>query len=259
MKSFLTLLLTLGLGISALHADEPQKKVLLDTHFNHEVDQKTGRVQHYTWDDTSKWGGYSQFGDLFLNHGAQLDMLDAAPTTEALRGYCAYIIVDPDHVKDNPQPNYMDRQSAKAIAKWVKKGGHLLVLTNDQANCDLQYINILMEQFGIHFNDTTILQLDIPTKEKPENPCPLEGLLPNPVQYYMRGTCSIDCGKKVQPILWTPNHDVVIAKTRYGKGLVIAVADPWIYNEYIYHTLLPDNYDNAAGAEWMVRQLLGIE
>lgn len=75
-------------------------------------------------------------------------MLNEAPTSTLLKGSCVYIIVDPDHEKDNPTPNYMDKASARAIARWVKKGGSLLVLTNDRDNCDLHYINILMDRFG---------------------------------------------------------------------------------------------------------------
>lgn len=257
MRQALTTLFCVLLSASLLAAEPRSKKVLLDTHFNHEVDKKTGKVQHYTWDDTSKWGGYSQFGELFVKHGATLAMLDEAPTTATLKGSCVYIIVDPDHEKDNPKPNYMDEASAKAIAKWVKKGGCLLVLTNDRDNCDLEHINILMDRFGLHYNDTTILQLEIPTKEKPENVYPLQGTLPGADKMYMRGTSSIRCTKGAKPIVWTKDNDVVIAEATYGKGLVIAIADPWVYNEYIYHTLLPDNYDNASAAERIIERLLG--
>lgn len=238
-----------------VYSQHPQK-VLLDTYFNHEVNKKTGKLQHYTWDDTSKWGGYSQFGELFVKHGATLAMLNEAPTTKNLKGSTVYIIVDPDHVKDNPTPNYVDVKSANEIAKWVKKGGRLLVLTNDKENCDLQHINILMDKFGLHFNDTTILQLPLPTKEKPENIYPLQGNLMGVDKMYMRGTSSIECSKGALPLVWTQNNDVIIAENTYGKGLVIAIADPWIYNEYIYHTLLPDNYDNATPAESIIKQLL---
>lgn len=34
-----------------------------------------------------------------------------------------------------------------------------------------------------------------------------------------------------------------------------AIADPWVYNEYIYQTLLPDNYDNASAAERIIERL----
>lgn len=253
----LLLTLCLVLTFNSTFAQKPSgKKVLLDTHFNHEVDKKTGKLQHYTWDDTSKWGGYSQFGELFTKHGATLAMLNAAPTAEFLKESSVYIIVDPDHVKDNPKPNYMNEDAAKAIAKWVKKGGRLLVLTNDRDNCDLHYINILMDKFGLHYNDTTILQLEIPTKEKPENVYPLQGTLKGVDKMYMRGTSSIKCTGKAKRMVWTKNDDVVIAEAKYGKGLVIAIADPWIYNEYIYHTLLPDNYDNASPAERIIERLL---
>lgn len=252
-------LIALGmmLSIASIFAQQPtDKKVLLDTYFNHEVDKKTGKVQHYTWDDTSKWGGYSQFGDLWIKQGATLAMLNEAPTAALLKGSSVYIIVDPDHMKDNPSPNYMNEESAKAIAKWVKKGGRLLVLTNDRDNCDLEHINILMDKFGLHYNDTTILQLEIPTKEKPENVYPLQGTLGGEDKMYMRGTSSIACRKGAQRLVWTLDDDVVIAEAKYGKGLVIAIADPWIYNEYIYHTLLPDNYDNASAAERIIERLL---
>lgn len=251
-----TLLLGMLLVTGMTYAQTPTKKVMLDTYFNHEVDKKTGKVQHYTWDDTSKWGGYSQFGELFVKHGGELAMLNEAPTSKLLKGSSVYIIVDPDHEKDNPTPNYMDAASAKAIAKWVKKGGQLLVLTNDRDNCDLKYINILMDQFGLHYNDTTILQLEIPTKEKPENVYPLQGVIEGTDKMYMRGTSSIECTGKAQPLVWTPDHDTVIAEALYGKGKVIAIADPWVYNEYIYHTLLPDNYDNASAAERIIERLL---
>ena len=35
----------------------------------------------------------------------------------------------------------MDQKAAKAIAKWVKKGGVLLLLTNDSSNCELVKFN----------------------------------------------------------------------------------------------------------------------
>lgn len=73
---------------------------------------------------------------------------------------------------------------------------------------------------------------------------------------YMRGTSSIRCTDKAKPLVWTPDGDIVIAEAPYGKGKVIAIADPWVYNEYIYHALLPDNYDNASAAERIIERLL---
>lgn len=246
------------IAITCLSCSKQGKQVvLLDTYYNHEVNPETGLSQHYTWNDTSRWGGYSQFGEFFASQGAELSMLNARPTASLLAGSDVYIIVDPDHVKDNPSPNYMDSVAAEVITQWVHDGGHLLVLTNDKENCDLCYINILMDHFGMHYKDTMILQLDIPTAEHPENVYPLQGLLEGVDKMYMRGTCSIVCGENVRRLVWTLDDDVIMAETQYGKGLVVAIADPWIYNEYIGHLLLPDNYDNATPARWLVQHLLG--
>ena len=247
-----------ALSLGNAHSQTTQRpQVLLDTYYNHEVDEETGRVQHYTWDDTSEMRGYSQFGELFERHGASLAMLDDAPTIKRLKQCSVYIIVDPDNIQDNPTPNYMDRAAAKVIARWVKKGGHLLVLANDRDNCDLEHINILMDKFGLHFNDTTMMQLDVPTREKPENMYPLQGTLKGAENIFMRGTTSISCGKDAHRLVWTRDNDTIIAETSYGKGLVIAIADPWAYNEYIGHAFLPGNYDNASPAELIVERLLG--
>lgn len=256
MYRFLHLILYIGIMVLPVSAKSITQKVTLDTYFNHEVDSKTGKVHHYTWDDTSKWGGYSQFGELFTKHGGTLDMLGKAPTLQLLKQSSVYIIVDPDHEKDNPSPNYMDENSAREIASWVRQGGRLLVLTNDRDNCDLTHINSLMDIFGLHFNDTTILNLEIPTKEHPDNVYPLQGIINGVDKMYMRGTCSIRCTNPAKPLVWTKDNDVVMAESYYGDGVVIAVADPWIYNEYIGHTLLPDNYDNATPAEQIVQRLL---
>jgi unsaturated rhamnogalacturonyl hydrolase len=52
--------------------------------------------------------------------------------------------------------------------------------------------------------------------------------------------------------------DLLMAWTRYGKGMVFAVTDPWIYNEYTDGRKLPMEYDNFAGgqevAAWLIRQ-----
>jgi unsaturated rhamnogalacturonyl hydrolase len=41
-----------------------------------------------------------------------------------------------------------------------------------------------------------------------------------------------------------------------GKGKVIAVGDPWLYNEYLDGRKLPALYQNYAGAEDLAKWLL---
>lgn len=90
----------------------------------------------------------------------------------------------------------------------------------------------------------------------PENVYPLQGVIAGTDKMYMRGTCAIACDEHATPLVWTLDNDVIMAEAPYGQGFVIAIADPWIYNEYIGHLLLPDNYDNANPARWLVKHLL---
>ena len=230
-------------------------EVLLDTYYNHEID-RNGNLRHYTWDDTS-WGGFSQFGEMIKAEGCALASLDAAPTAERLSKCRAYIIVDPDHVNDNPHPNFMTADEAKVIAQWVKRGGRLLVFVNDNKNCDIEHINLLTSIFGLNLNDNSILNLELPTKEHPDILYPLQGKINGVGRFFLRGTCSIRLTGKAEPLIWTPDNDVVMARAQYGKGSVIVVGDPWIYNEYIGHVLIPETFENAPGARYLVDFLTG--
>jgi len=53
------------------------------------------------------------------------------------------------------------------------------------------------------------------------------------------------------------NGQVLIATASYGKGYVLAIGDPWIYNEYIDHWLLPADFENLQAAKNLVALLLG--
>ncbi len=82
--------------------------------------------------------------------------MDVAPTAAGLKGASVYIIVDPDHVRDNPQPHYINPADVKAITDWVKAGGTLLLMANDSNNCELNQFNTLSKAFGIQFTDKSL-------------------------------------------------------------------------------------------------------
>jgi len=63
---------------------------------------------------------------------------------------------------------------------------------------------------------------------------------------------SITCAGKAKPVL-TEDDQTIIAECRYGKGYVLAVGDPWIYNEYIGHSRLPKDFENMQAAGNLVR------
>jgi unsaturated rhamnogalacturonyl hydrolase len=57
--------------------------------------------------------------------------------------------------------------------------------------------------------------------------------------------------------LVTKDGDVIIAVANVGKGRVIAVGDPWLYNEYVDGRKLPAEYENYKAAEDLAKWLLG--
>jgi unsaturated rhamnogalacturonyl hydrolase len=77
------------------------------------------------WNERSHPGFYT-FGSVFEKHGAKLSSLDVAPTAANLSKASVYIIVDPDHIRDNPTPNFVTAKDVKAITDWVKAGGYII-------------------------------------------------------------------------------------------------------------------------------------
>ena len=47
-----------------------------------------------------------------------------------------------------------------------------------------------------------------------------------------------------------------MAASKYGKGFVFAVGDPWLYNEYIDNRKLPEDFNNYKAAENFIKWLL---
>jgi len=56
--------------------------------------------------------------------------------------------------------------------------------------------------------------------------------------------------------LGTKDKEGIVATAAYGKGKVLAVGDPWLYNEYVDGRKLPAEYENYKAAEDLVKWLL---
>lgn len=238
-----------------------QKRVMLDNYFNNEISPKTNQPYHYLWDDKA-YSGFSQLGDIFLQNGGILSTLKEKPSCKNLKNADVFIIVDPDNAKDAAHPNYMDKKAAEAIAKWVKKGGVLLLLTNDSSNCELVKFNLLPTKFGIKYNnDFHHPELRGADKSIRNFPSCASTNLPNHPLFngvnkiFIKEISSIICSKPAKPVL-AENGIVFMADASYGKGYVLAVGDPWLYNEYIDHALLPADFQNKLAAENLVKLLL---
>ncbi|WP_184545443.1 hypothetical protein [Mucilaginibacter sp. FT3.2] len=231
--------------------------VRLDYYFNHEVHKVNGQSVrfHYLWDETQNTG-FSIWGADFKKCGATLDSLNAAPTKANLKGTAIYIIVDPDTKKESPNPNYITQTDADNIAAWVKGGGVLVMMANDSANVELPHFNILAAKFGMHFNDD--LQNHVIDDNHFEDGAIIttgNPLFKTAGKIFMKDVCSIGTQFPAKPAL-TKNGVTIIAQAKFGKGTVLAVGDPWLYNEYT-NGRLPAGYQNdKAGldiAEWLLK------
>ncbi len=234
------------------------RKVVMDSYFNNEWRKNGYGInvrRHYTWDDTEN-GGFSLFGNIWSDYGAALSNLDKAPTAMNLEHTSIYIIVDPDGLKDTKTPNYMDENSANNIANWVKKGGVLLIMTNDSNNCDLKHFNTLSEKFGIHFTDKSRNMVQNSEFETGA----VYNKTPNQVfvttkKMYLKEISTMELKVPARALI-TQDGDVVMATVKYGKGFVFAVGDPWLYNEYLDGRKIPAEFENFNAAKELAKCLL---
>lgn len=236
------------------------KTVLLDRYFNSEKRKDvtgTPVYWHYVWEEKSH-PGFAMLGDVFKIYGAKIASLDVAPTAAGLKKASIYIIVDPDHAKDNPSPNYMTEKDAKVVSDWVKAGGVLLLMANDSTNCDLTHFNILASKFGVTFTNKSRNMVKNDEFEtgavevKPKN-----AVFTGPRKMYLKEISVLNV-KAPASALVSKEGDVIMATAKYGKGTVFAVGDPWVYNEYIdSRKALPgfNNYEATRDlVSWLLKQ-----
>ena len=152
----------------------------------------------------------------------------------------------------------MNEIGACVIQSWVIIGGILVLMSNDSANCDHRYFNILAGKFGLSFADNRILHVsgrkyDMGAMTRfPHSP-----ILTGVHKIYMKDACSIRLRNGASPLLKWHGY-VVIGTSRYGSGKIIAIGDPWIYNKYIDHALLPRSFDNYKAAKNFTNYLIGL-
>jgi unsaturated rhamnogalacturonyl hydrolase len=210
---------------------------------------------HYKW-DTQDMPGYSLFGHIFRNFGAETKELDAEPTLANLGKAQVYVIASPDNHDKNPHPNFATAEDAKQIAEWVKAGGVLVIMENDTSFADLDHFNVISEKFGMHFN--SVLRKHVIGKNWEQGKIVLDGSGPifhHPRTIYVKDVCTITVKAPAVSVL-KEGDDVFMATAKYGKGTVYAFVDPWLYNEYTDGRNLPAEYENYAGGVELVRWIL---
>lgn len=237
------------------------KTVMVDAWFNSQTRKNAvGKTElfHYKWDDDTN-SGFAFVGRAFERYGVKLATLKTAPTVADLKQTQVYVMISPDIPMKNPKPNYMDKASGDAIEAWVKAGGVLILMQNDKTNSEFEHFNTMSERFGIHFNP--VLRNTVENNNWPQATVMVPartGIFSYPHKAYLKEISTITVSDPAKAIL-TDKGDVLMAKTKFGKGAVFAVVDPWLYNEYVdRRNKLPldfDGYDAAIDlAGWAVRQ-----
>lgn len=233
--------------------------VTLDYFFNRETrkDKQGKEIRfHYLWSERAS-SGFSILGNVFKKEGFKLDSLETAPTAANLKGSSVYLIVDPDRPKENPKPNYIEQAHVDAISAWVKQGGVLVMFANDSANVELPHFNKLANTFGMHFSnemqnhvidDAHFEDGAIVTKNNP--------VFKTASKIFMKDVCAIETKGAAKPVLKNAAGATVIAAAKYGKGNVIAIADPWLYDEYVNGRLPKEmGFENDKAAVDLVKWL----
>ncbi len=233
--------------------------VMLDAWYNSQTrTNAAGQTElfHYKWGDFAN-SGFSLFGHIWRSNGVATETLASAPTVAKLKGAQFYIIASPDNPAKNATPHYMTAKDADQIAEWVRNGGVLLMMENDPANADIEHMDLLADRFGLHFNNVLVHhviddQFDMGRIDLPVVSTPFT----HPHVLYMKDTCSLTLSAGAAPLLKDKSGDLLMATAKYGKGMVFAVTDPWLYNEYTDGRKLPTEYDNFAAGNELVQWLI---
>ncbi|MDR6807997.1 unsaturated rhamnogalacturonyl hydrolase [Dyadobacter sp. BE34] len=239
------------------------KTVGLDYYFNHETRKDlTGTPEqfHYTWEDRMH-SGFWLWGNTFRELGAQTASVSTPPTIANLKGIDIYIIVDPDTKKETPEPHFIDDKSISEIEKWVKAGGVLVLMANDTANCEIPHFNRLAAKFGIQFTAKNRNMVQGTQFEQGRLMIPTEAraVFPHTEKIYIKELSPLALTSPAKALL-TDQGDVIFGISKYGKGTVFAVGDPWLYNEYVDGRRIDTSFENfEAGkdlAGWLLKQVV---
>jgi unsaturated rhamnogalacturonyl hydrolase len=234
------------------------KTVTLDYFFNSETKKDArGHVLpfHYKWEELPN-SGFSFFGHAFTNYGARTESLMQAPTSANLKGSDIYIIVDPDTKEETEHPNFIEDAHIKAITDWVKRGGVLVLMGNDIGNMEFDHFNNLARQFGIQFNKDSKNRVQGNDFEMGKIMVPAgHAIFKLARQLYLKEISTLSVTPPAKAII-EDKDGVIMAVSRFGKGAVFAVGDPWLYNEYTDGRKLPMEYDNYKAARELARWLI---
>ena len=85
-------------------------------------------------------------------------------------------------------------------------------------------------------------------------------VLANTKEIYIKEISTLTVSGAAKSIL-TVDGKNIMAISKYGKGTVFVIGDPWLYNEYTDGRRLPYEYENFRAAQdlgkWLIAQSKG--
>ena len=218
-----------------------QTVVALDGYHNAE----RAMPEHYQWEGTTD-GGFSKLANGFREHEVEVRTLRSRIDAASLQGVNLLIVVDPDTPEESPEPKYIEDSEIDVIARWVNDGGRLVLLGNDKGHAEFTHFNRLASRFGIQFLEETYPKVSgkailIATGKHP--------IFEGGLQAYLVEVAPLKLVAPAEPMLTHEGTDVM-ALAHVGRGMVFALGDPWLYNEYI------ERNDNVRIATNLFRMLL---
>ena len=228
------------LGLTAVRLGA-QTVVALDGYHNNE----RAMPEHYQWEGTTE-GSFSKLANGFREHDVQLRTLRAPIDAASLSGVNLLIIVDPDTPEETPDPKYIEDAEIEALVKWVNDGGRLVLLGNDKGHAEFMHFNRLASRFGIQFLEETYPKVSgkailVATGK--------HSIFEGGLQAYLVEVAPLKLAAPAEPMLTHEGTDVM-ALAHVGRGMVFALGDPWLYDEYIARN------DNVAIATKLFTMLL---
>ncbi|MBL8242346.1 MAG: DUF4350 domain-containing protein [Bryobacterales bacterium] len=202
---------------------------------------------HYRWEGNYT-GGFSGLSHMLRGIGAETRTVRQAFSPGSLKGIDALIVVDPDTPAETPAPNVITDGEIEAVVSWVQQGGKLLLLGNDPGNAEFPRLNELARRFGIAFEQRKHLdaagngKLTLRTH-------PAAGLTAG-LDFYGVDLAPLRVSAPHAQTLLEERGTVMMTLVPHGAGAVVALGDPWMYNEYLY------TKDNRRIAEELFRFLL---
>jgi hypothetical protein len=213
-----------GAFTQPVRASQP-KVVAVDGWHNNE------KEPHYRWDGTYA-GGFSQLGGMLEALGNRLATIQEPLTAKSLKGVDSLIVVDPDTPQETANPQYFTPAEIAAVEQWVSNGGRLVLLGNDKGNAEFEHFNQLAARFGIRFVEAKYVDAQGKSKLKLK-PVAGQSVFHESSEFYGVDLAPLEVRNSAAQVLMSDNNTPMMALVMHGKGAVLALGDPWLYNEYI--------------------------